>query len=184
MRYTMSALSLLLATLTHADYHLEGHWQLNLPESDKVAIKYEKGSGAGRRNILQNGNVSVNGLPLPTIMIRQGPASSLPAKNPEVLLCNLMQIDTEGDRMTLIYDNDEKEKMRRGDYRGRNTKWDRKGIKQTYKTTERKVTKSWAIRDDGRLLVEVKIDPRGDRARTYRRVFDRVKLPEASAEAG
>ena len=37
--------------------------KLNLTESDKVAIKYEEGSGTGRRNILQNGTVSINGLP-------------------------------------------------------------------------------------------------------------------------
>ena len=170
-----TALLLFAAGSFAADYHLDGQWQLNLTESDKVAIKYEEGSGTGRRNILQNGTVSINGLPLPTIMIRQGPASGLPAKNPEVLLCNIMEIGADGDRLTLTYDNDEKEKMRRGDYRGRTTKWDKKGLKQSYKTPERKVTKSWAIRDDGRLLVEVKIDPRGDRARTYRRVFDRVE---------
>lgn len=172
----LTAVLLTLAASTHADdYVLDGQWQLNLPESDKVAIKYEEGSGTGRRNILQNGTISVNGLPLPTIRIRQGPASGLPAKNPEVLLCNLMQIDADGDRMTLTYDNDEKEKMRRGDYRGRTTKWDKKGLKQSYRTPERKVTKTWSMRDDGRLLVEVKINPRGDRARTYRRVFDRVE---------
>ena len=179
MRYTTIIATLCLSFMACSawsdSYALDGYWQLNLPESDKVAIKYEEGSGSGRRNLLQNGTVSVNGLPLPTIMIRQGPASGLPAKNPEVLLCNVMQIDAIGDRLTLTYDKDEKEKMRRGDYRGRTTKWDKRGIKQTYKTPERKVTKSWSIREDGRLLVEVKLNPRGDRARTYRRVFDRLR---------
>ena len=39
---------------------------------------------------------------------------------------------------------------------------------------ERTVTKTWTMRDDGRLLVAVKINPRNDSARTFKRVFDRV----------
>ena len=175
MRYLTLTLLAFFTTSVSADtYHLDGYWQLNLPESDKVAVKYKEGSGSGRRNLMQGATVSIGGLPLPTINTRVGPASSLAPKNPEVLLCNLMAISSEGDRLTLTYDNDEQEKMRRGDYRGRKTEWGKKGIKQTYKTPDRKVTKSWSIREDGRLLVEVKLNPRGDRSRTYRRVFDRV----------
>lgn len=162
-----------------ADFPLEGHWQLNLEESDKVAVKYKDGSGTGRRNLLQGANVSLGGLPLPS-MGRIPSQSSLAPKNPEVLLCNTMTIESSDQRLALIYDEDEKEVLRKGDYRGRNSNWGKNGIKQTYKTPDRKVTKTWSIRKDGRLLVEVKLDPPRDRARTYRRVFDRVNVQDAA----
>jgi hypothetical protein len=156
---------------------LEGRWQLNLEESDKVAISYKDGSGTGRRNLMQGANVSLGGLPLPS-MGRIPSQSSMAPKNPSVLMCNTMVIETSEQRLTLTYDADDKEVMRLGDYRGRSSQWGRKGIKQTYKTPDRKVTKTWSMREDGRLLVEVKLDPPRDRARIYRRVFDRVPEPD------
>ncbi|GIR64028.1 MAG: hypothetical protein CM15mP68_6940 [Pseudomonadota bacterium] len=47
--------------------------------------------------------------------------------------------------------------LRAGHYRGRDSKWSRKKIEQKYKTSERKVSKKWSVRKDGRLLVEVSI---------------------------
>lgn len=168
------ALLLLTGSCWGADFHFEGRWQLNLEESDKVAIKYEEGSGAGRRNVLGNASVSIGGLPLPGVSSRVPSQSSMVPNNPEVLLCTTMDITTSGKRLTLTYDDLDKEVLREGDYRGRASTWSKKGIRQRYQTPDRKVTKTWALRKDGRLLVEVKLDPPGDRARKYRRVFDRV----------
>ena len=172
-RYS-AALLLLTGHCWGADFHFEGRWQLNLEESDKVAIKYEEGSGTGRRNALGNASVSIGGLPLPGLSSRIPSQSSMAPKNPEVLLCTIMDINTTGKRLTLIYDDRDKEVLREGDYRGRASAWDKKRIRQSYKTPDRKVTKTWTLRKDDRLLVEVKLDPPGDRARKYRRVFDRV----------
>ena len=81
---------------------------------------------------------------------------------------------------------DGKETLRKGHYRGRDTEISKKRIRQKYETGERKVTKTWSMRDDGRLFVSVKINPKGDKARTYNRVFDRVvanaDAPEAAAQ--
>ena len=86
-----------------ATSQFEGKWQLNLSESDKVSISYEKGSGAGRAKILQNISMTVMGLPLPT-RTRTPSQSSLAPKNPAVLVCNEMIIDVQGDRVQLVYD--------------------------------------------------------------------------------
>ena len=153
-----------------------GDWKLNLEESDKVSISYEKGSGAGRSKVLQNISMSVMGLPLPTRRRTPGQSRMAP-KSPAVLLCNQMQIEPHKDRLALTYDAD-KETLRKGHYRGRDTKWSKKKIEQKYKTPDRKVTKTWTLRPDGRLLVEVKINPPKDKARTYRRVFDKATPPE------
>lgn len=164
-------------------FNLAGVWQLNLTESDKIAVKYKEGSGTGRRNLMQGATVSIGGLPLPSTSSRIPSQSTLAPKNPEVLLSNRMEINAEGDRLVLTYDDTEKEIMRRGDYRGRTSTWGSKGIKQTYKTPDRKVTKNWSIRKDGRLLVEVKLNPPRDKARTYKRVFDRVTATTGPAES-
>ncbi len=177
----VTATAWLLTTEAWADSRFDGRWKINFEESEKVSISYEEGSGSGRSKILQNMNVSVMGLPLPTLRHRVGPQSSLAPKNPDVLLCTFMDVEVAKDRVALTYDEGKKETLRKGDYRGRNTKWSKREIKQKYKTPDRKVTKTWRIRDDGRLLVEVKLDPPRDRSRTYRRVFDRVALDDSTA---
>jgi hypothetical protein len=154
---------------------LAGHWKLNLEESDKVSVSYEKGSGAGRSKVLQNISMTVMGLPLPTRTRTFGQSHMAP-KNPAVLLCNQMQIEPQADRIALTYDAD-KETLRKGHYRGRDSNWSKKKIEQKYKTPDRRVTKTWTLRADGRLLVEVKINPPKDKARTYRRVFDKATPP-------
>ena len=153
-----------------------GDWKLNLEESDKVSVSYEKGSGAGRSKVLQNISITAMGLPLPT-RTRIPRQSRMAPKSPAVLLCNQMHIEPHNDHLALTYDAD-KETLRKGHYRGRDTKWSKNKIEQKYKTPEHRVTKTWTLRADRRLLVEVKINPPKDKARTYRRVFDKATPPE------
>ena len=152
----------------------DGQWEVNYEETDKVAETYEEGSGIGKRNPFGNASVSVGGLPLPSLGGRVPPQSNMPSKDPAVMRCNTMSINTDGDRIKLTYDEDSRETLRKGHYRGRDTSWKKQEIKQKYKTPDRKVTKTWTLREDGRLLVSVKLNPTKDRARTFNRVFDRV----------
>lgn len=154
--------------------NFDGRWQLNLEESDKVSVTYEEGSGAGRSKIFQNISMTVMGLPLPTRSKTPSQSSMMP-KSPKVLLCNVMEIATDAKLIKLLFDDDGKETLRRGHYRGRDAKWSAKKIEEKYKTPDRKVTKTWTLRSDGRLRVDVKINPPKDKARTYSRVFDRVE---------
>ena len=173
--------SLVLApVLVHGQSEFSGTWRINLEETDKVSVDFEEGSGIQGRNLGRT-SVSVMGLPLPS-RAKAAPMSGLPAKDPAVLVCSEMQLSIDGNRVKLLYDGGAKETLRRGDYRGRTTTISKQKIEQKYKTTERRVTKSWTLRPDGRLLVAVRIKYQGDKARTYSRVFDRAV--DTGAEAG
>lgn len=177
----ISTLLVLSSSVAYAkDLPFDGYWKLNLEESEKVSETFEEGSGIGKRKLFQNVSVSVGGLPLPS-RTRVGPKSGLSPKNPEVLVCTEMQIDITDNRVNLNYDQGVEEQLRRGHYRGRDTEWSKRKIQQKYKTPDRKVTKTWTMRKDGRLLVEVKLNPPKDRAQTFRRVFDRVDPNAAEA---
>ncbi len=177
MRYTalLTCLLFLASPLAYSSSPFAGNWKLNLEESDKVSISYEEGSGAGRAKILQNISMTVMGLPLPT-RTRTPSQSRMAPKNPDVLLCTYMRIDPADKKLKVTYDEEKSETLRKGHYRGRDSVWSKKKIEQKYKTPDRKVTKTWTLRDDGRLLVEVKINPPKDKSRTYSRVFDRVTI--------
>ena len=162
---------LLLSAGAAAESAFQGNWRINLEETDKVAIQYKDGSGVKGSGIKPS--INVMGLPMPR-SYRQSAMSNLPAKDPEVLRCTAMTIDVQDKKVALNYDQTEKETLVKGDYRGRVSKWSKSKIQQRYKTPERTVTKTWTLRDDGRLLVAVKINPRNDSSRTFKRVFDRV----------
>lgn len=174
MRIFIFLLCASLACSVHARSEpagLPGDWRINLEETDKVAVKYKDGSGMKGGNFKPT--ISVMGLPLPSSM-RQGPMSGLRAKDPQVLTCTDMLIAIEEEQVALVYDGRGDEILKKGSYRGRTSNWSKKKIEQKYKTSERSVKKTWTLRKDGRLLVSVKINPRGDKARTFNRVFDRV----------
>jgi len=159
--------------LAWAESRFDGVWQINHDETDKVAVKYDEGSGVQGNSGRLKPTIDIGlGLPLPQ-RIKQPPMSDLSANDPQVLRCTTMTISSSGKRINMEYDQTDKELLVKGDYRGRTTSISKKRIQQKYKTTERKVTKTWSIRDDGRLLVSVKLNPNGDKSRTYNRVFDR-----------
>ena len=171
MRIPFLLCCLVLSTSVAAESALQGAWRINLEETDKVAVKYEDGSGMKGGGMKPS--INVMGLPMPR-SYRQSPMSDLAAKDPAVLRCTAMRIDVQDKKVALHYDGDAQETLVKGDYRGRTSKWSKRKIQQKYKTPERTVTKTWSLRDDGRLLVAVKINPRGDKARTFKRVFDPV----------
>jgi len=156
-----------------ASTNLFGQWRINQEETDKVRVEFKEGSGIKRGLGGFKPTVTIGGLPLPK-RAKQGPMSSLAAKDPQVLRCTNMHIAPKGNKLTLIYDEAGKETLAKGNYRGRTSSWSSKKIEQRYKTTERTVKKTWILRKDGRLEVAVKLNPKGDKARTHKRVFDRV----------
>jgi hypothetical protein len=154
-----------------------GTWALNQAETellrDDLDEKTLKIPTAGRAQI------SVMGIPLPG---GGGSAPSghspLTAKQPEVLRCKTMTIFARENLIKLFYPDldpqEQRETLRAGHYRGRDSKWSRKRLQQKYKTSERSVSKKWSMRKDGRLLVEVAIKHKKAKKLTFRRVFDRV----------
>jgi len=164
---------------TAAEIPFSGHWKLNYEESDKLAVDYEEGSGIHGSNPA-NVNVSVMGLPLPS-RIRQQAMSGLPPRDPEVLRCTTMNIVDAGKKLEIDYDAIGSETLVDGDYRGRRSSWSKKKIEQRYKTPERKITKTWTMRDDGMLLVTVVVNPTREKKRSYQRVFERYEPGPSTA---
>ena len=119
--------------------------------------------------------MSVGGIPVPIPgRSRSAPQVNGVARDPDVLHCNAMSITSaEEGRLHLAYEGVGDETMRKGEYRGRKSSWSDRAISQSYKTTSRKVDKDWQLRSDGRLLVTVKLNPKGEKARTFKRVFER-----------
>ena len=155
-----------------------GTWVLNQAETellrDDLDEKTIKIPTAGRTQI------SVMGIPLPGGgggNARSG-HSPLTAKQPEILRCKAMTISAEQNRIELFYPDldplEQKETVRAGHYRGRDSKWNQRRLQQKYKTSERSVSKKWSVRKDGRLLVEVAIKHKKAKKQTFRRVFDRL----------
>ena len=173
MRLITAILLLAITPTSWAELQLVGRWTINQEETQAVTEPYDEGSGLSGTN--STPYVVVMGVPVPTSRSRGQAMSSLPSKDPKVLRCSTMEIDEQSGKIRLSYSDLGNETLRQGHYRGRDSKWDKTSIEQQYKTTERKVTKTWSMRKDGRLLVEVKIKPNGDKTRTFRRVFDRTK---------
>ncbi len=155
-----------------------GTWVLNEAETellrDDLDEKTIKIPTAGRTQI------SVMGIPLPGGgggNARSG-HSPLTAKQPEILRSKTVTISEEQNRVELFYPDldplEQKETVRAGHYRGRDSKWNQRRLQQKYKTSERSVSKKWTVRKDGRLLVEVAIKHKKAKKQTFRRVFDRL----------
>jgi hypothetical protein len=149
-----------------------GQWVVNLEETQAVAIPYAKGGSLDGAN--WRPNVSIMGIPLPGSQ-KMRPMSNLRANEPKVLRCASMVVTLQLNKIELEYPGIGEETVRNGHYRGRDGKFKKLFFEQKYKTPERKVTKNWSMRDDGRLLVEVTIKPVNDKKRIYRRVFDRAE---------
>lgn len=152
-----------------------GNWVINVEETDLLREELDEKptvlGGPGKVSI------SVLGLPIPTGRSKVGAQSPLSAADPALLRSRTMSISVATNKISFVYPevsgSDAKEILRKGHYRGRDSKWSHKRIEQKYKTTERKVTKTWSIRGDGRLLAVVTIKNPGSKKRTFSRVFDK-----------
>ena len=151
---------------------LNGTWIINHEMTEAVAPDFKDSGlfdnfGGGRATI------SVMGVPLPRNEPAQRTSVGSP-RDPDVLSCLEMILHDNGEKLVATYQEVGEETFVRGEFRGRNSRWNHKSLQQTYKTTERKVTKTYEVRSDGRLLVTVVVKPRKDKKRVYKRVFERA----------
>ena len=152
----------------------EGEWQINSEATEALREPYKDNSN--RKKSRFRSQMSVGGIPMPRSG-GQRSMSQLTAQNPMVLRSSEMAISFKEDgEIHISYIGLGEEILRKGEYRGRKTKWSAKGIKQTYKTTERRVTKIWSLNKQGQLLVEVKIKPNESKQFVTRVVFDRKSV--------
>ena len=152
----------------------EGQWEINSEATEALREPYKDNSNRKKSRLLSQ--MSVGGFPMP----RQGgqrAMSQLTAQNPMVLICSEMIISIKSsDQIHISYTGLGEEILYKGEYRGRRTKWSTKTIKQSYKTTERRVIKAWSFNNKGQLLVTVKIKPNGSKQFVTRVVFDRKSV--------
>ena len=151
---------------------ITGTWIINHELTEAIAPDFDKGGlfdGLGGGQV----SVSVMGVPVPRNEPAQRTSVGSP-RDPDVLSCLEMILQENGDRMVATYQEVGEEEFIRGEFRGRSSSWTHKSLAQNYKTTERKVAKTYEIRSDGRLLVTVVVKPRKDKKRVYKRVFERA----------
>ena len=148
----------------------EGGWTKNDVETKALKEPYKDKSRKKSSRFRMSSSVS--GLPLPGSRSQRA-MSQLTAQSPMVLRSTEMVIKITDDQVLIEYLGLGQEILYKGDYRGRKSKWSRKKITQSYKTTERKVSKNWSVREDGRLIVTVKITPNQSKQTVNHIVFDK-----------
>ena len=174
--FVIAIVSLFVATFVNAKTfkEYEGQWEINSEATEALREPYKDNSNRKRSRF--RSQMSVGGIPMPRSG-GQRAMSQLTAQNPMVLRSSEMAITFKEDgEIHISYIGLGEEILRKGEYRGRKTKWSAKGIKQTYKTTERRVTKIWSLNKQGQLLVEVKIKPNQSKQFVTRVVFDRKSV--------
>jgi len=92
-----------------------------------------------------------------------------------VLRCSELSIEQLADDVLLTYQGVGSESLSKGNVQGTRTSWSRRKLSTRYATTTRKVSRTFEVRPDGRLLVTVKLDPNRAKAAIHKRVFDPVR---------
>ena len=147
---------------------LLGEWTLNSELTHELQPKQKDGGGGG----LGGATVSIGGVGVP-LPGSSGPAPAGSARDPRVLRCDAMTVSMEGDNVHFVYRGSGEETMKPGNDQGRKTSWSRTKLTQKYTTTSRTVTKTYHLDENDRLMVRVKLNPKGAKSATHVRVFER-----------
>ena len=149
---------------------LEGHWILN-EELTREAQPEQRGRNSAADK-LPRPSISIGGMPLPGT--GRAPPPSLPgnAADPKVLRAPELAIAPSGDALQLSYPGHGNDTFVRGNQQGIVSRWSDRKLTTHYETTSRKVSQTYEVRKDGRLLVTVKLNPNQGPATVYKRVFD------------
>jgi len=156
-----------------ADAGLAGHWRLNEALTRQVQPE-NKGSTSTSSGFPQP-MIVVGGMPLPvpgTAAPQPGLGGASP--DPMVMRCVELTVAPAGEELALEFSGVGSDRLRRGNNQGVVSRWSERRLTTHYRTTTRKVSQTWEIRRDGRLLVTVKLNPDHGKTQTHKRVFDRV----------
>lgn len=163
------------AHLAHAEKStLFGTWRLN---NELTTDVQDTRSGPDLSGSNVSTTVSVGGIPLPTGSGSKPPSevSKIPSKDPAVLRCAVLSIEHLADDVLLTYQGVGSETLSKGNVQGTRTSWSTRKLTTRYATTSRKVSRSFELQPDGRLLVTVKLDPNRAKAAVHKRIFDPVE---------
>ena len=152
---------------------LFGIWQLN---NELTAEVQDTRSGPDFSATNVQTTVAVGGIPLPTGRTRsQGEYSSIPSRDPDVLRCAVLTIEPLADDVLLTYQGVGSETLKKGNVQGTRTSWSKRKLTTRYATTSRKVSRTFEVQSDGRLLVTVKLNPNRAKAAVHKRIFAPVE---------
>lgn len=178
---TLLPLLLLLGAWPAQATELIGYWVLD--QEGTAAIQPEQPQ---ENNWFKNQNISTTvsaaGMPLPRLGSKVAPVDSRAAPDPDILRCKEMQIEDVNDSLRFTYVDVGSEVRKQGAYRGAKTRWNKKKLTESYKSTTRKVTHKFEIQDNNKLLVTVKINPNKGVTRTYLQLFDRASKASAQTD--
>ena len=156
---------------------LLGEWVLNSELTHQMQPEQKGGGGGG----FGAPTISIGGMGVPLPGGSSSNAGSGGARDPRVLRCDAMTVDMADESVHFTYRGSGEETMRPGNDQGRKTSWSRSKLTQSYKTNVRSVRKSYQLDDDGRLIVKVKISPKGSKSATHVRVFERPAAGQPGA---
>lgn len=177
--YKLLTLLLALCCLPAQATELVGRWVLD--QEGTAAIQPEQPQ---EKNWLKNQNISTNvsvaGMPLPSLRSKVGPIDSRASPDPDILRCKELHIDAKNEALHFTYVDVGSEVRKQGAYRGAKVRWGKKKLTESYKSTTRKVTHKFEIQDNNQLLVTVKINPNKGVTRTYLQLFNRTPVANAA----
>jgi hypothetical protein len=150
---------------------LEGRWVLNEELTSQVQPDNTPRKSALDR--MPRPTISVGGMPLPGTGRESPPAPAGSAADPKVLRSTELVIEPAGDTLTLRYAQGS-DTLTRGNQQGLVTRWNERKLSTGYETLSRKVTATYEVRNDGRLLVTVKLNPNQGNSMIHKRVFERA----------
>lgn len=167
-------MSLLLAGAAAAGHGatapLAGEWILNHELSREVQPDGPEQSGLLNR--LPNASISVGGMPLPSVGGGRPPPVPGNPRDPKVLRSTELRIEPAGEALRLDFGAAGSDTLQRGNDQGLVSRWSKRKLTSRYETTSRKVSQTYEVRRDGRLLVTVRLKPNQGPAVVHKRVFD------------
>jgi len=153
---------------------LAGRWRINDALTREHAPP-ERGSTSTSSG-MPRPVIAVGGMPIPV------PGASAPqpglggsSPDPMVMRCTELTVTPAGEELQLEFHGAGSDRLRRGRHQGVNSRWNERKLTTSYETTTRKVSQTWEVDRDGRLLVTVKLNPDQGKTQTHKRVFDRVE---------
>lgn len=148
---------------------LLGEWVLNSELTHELQPKQSSGGGGG----FGSPTISIGGVGVPIPGASSNAGGSGGARDPRVLRCDAMTVTMSEENVHFSYQGVGEETMKPGNDQGRKTSWRSDKLTQKYNTNVRHVHKTYELDDDGRLIVKVKINPKGAKSATHVRVFER-----------
>jgi hypothetical protein len=120
-------------------------------------------------------SISVGGMPIPGTTPAAQPGIGGSAPDPMVLRCTELTLAPAGDTIELSFHGVGSDRLQRGRHQGVVSRWSERKLTTHYDTTSRRVSQTYEVDRDDRLVVTVKLNPKQGKTLVHKRVFDRLE---------